>query len=163
MLFHQLTQLDPDYYLVLVTSEHFQRTFSNSLPPDPHWGRRPLRRSECQLPRPGPAARTAAALGSRSAAAAGAPRCPSSGPRRAAAPLGCWERAACFHSGSLGVGYETGPVGCLVMTVHCLLIQTKPSVTCGICLMFVCLFSFHLYFVSLFVCFGFLFKFSLGF
>ena len=102
MLFHQLTQLDPDYYLVLVTSEHSQRTFSNSLPPAPRWGRRPLQRSVCRLHLRSAAAflapgwladgQAAASLGSGSAAAPGGP---SSGHRQAAA-------AGLGAAGSLG-------------------------------------------------------------
>ena len=114
MLFHQLTQLDPDYYLVLITSEHFQRTFSNFLPP-------PHRRSVYQLHLPGPAAAAdadAARPPSCSPAADAAPAAsallpqlapapgrPSAGRRRADVPaglgfLGCWRTAAWIHSGS---------------------------------------------------------------
>ena len=161
MLFRQLTQLDPDYYLVLITSEHFQRTFSNSLPPAPHWCRGPHRRSVCRLPRRGPAAAADAARPASCRFAAAFPdaaRGPAAGRRLAdqsgLGSLGCWRRAcACVHSG-------LGPLGCDVVTGwlsgnDCTL-SAHPNqtvCTCGIYLMFVCLFSLHLHFVSLFVCF----------
>ena len=92
----------------------------------------------------------------------GSPPCLSSGRHRLARQvvgfLGCLGRACRGPSGCWGpfVQLLSRRLSGGDCTLVGLLIQTKPSVTCGICLMFVCLFSLHLYFISLFVCFGFL-------